>query len=663
MGVMPIGIRLFCAAALLLPTVRGASAPAFHVSPGNLYLMAAVEGAPPPPQVIVVNNTVANTTLKWRASLSGSAAAYCAVSPSQGTLAGQSGIMLSVSASVPSKGGSYQCTVTLSDNGSIPKATNTGSVNVTYSVFPKNTTPPPPDTTPPYVPQYLSVAATGLGTVSFNWYGSGDVDSLVAGFAVYRDSVKIGVTGLTSYQDSGLVAGSYHTYTVTAFDSNRNTSAQAPSIAVTTFAQAPAAVPSNYQSLYQGLQSNIATDLALVSAQWSGVKYPVNYSATLLSANHNGGLRIFFTNLTGVDQELDALQALGINAVMVTVGFPIFDPNFYQFIGQTPTQAQQTVQNYLTFYELVAQDIHGRKDIYGKPMRMIVEANPLLTVDNAGTNLDPTRYYQSLNFTTYQQRRSASTVIIAQNVKPDYLIVQSEPDTDARDDYRPELNTPATDVAMVQKLVNDLEAASVPGLHSSIMLGSGMGAWQASWQDYLGTPGAATGLLGITGLDCIDNHIYYLTGQSASGMAAELDVSMQMIDSAHAAGKRASIAEFWLDKSLIVGENPSDVWARDTFDFMAPLDQQFAPVLFKLANEKSVDYLSAFNDTLFWAYEPYASLPCLPLYPGVGSQNLACDNAILSAANGASALALSLGRLSSVGAAYQTYISMYRVPQ
>ena len=129
-------------------------------------------------------------------------------------------------------------------------------------------------------------------------------------------------------------------------------------------------------------------------------------------------------------------------------------------------------------------------------MRMIVEANPLLTVDNPGTNLNPTAYYQSLSFATYEQRRSANTVTTAQSVQPDYLIVQSEPDTDARDDYRPELNTPATDVAMVQLLVNDLAAAKVPGLHSTVKLGAGMGTWQANWQEYLGTPGTDDGPAG-----------------------------------------------------------------------------------------------------------------------------------------------------------------------
>ena len=653
--------RIVGVASLLLPSIHAASTPAFSVSPPNLYLAAAVDGASPASQVIVVNNTVANSTLKWRASLTGSGAAYCAVNPRQGNLVGQSAVSLSVSASVPAVGGSYQCAVTLSDNGSSPPASNSASVNVSYGVYGKGSTPPPPNTTPPNVPQYLSVVGTGLGTVSFNWYSSGDPNGYVAGYAVYRDGAQIAVTGLTSYQDSRLATASYHTYTVTSFDSSQNTSAQAPPIAVTTFAPAPPGVPATYQALYQGVQSNMATDLALMSAQWTGVKYPVNYSASLTSANDNGGTRTSFTQLTAVDQELNALQALGMNSVMVSLGFPIFDQNFYEFIGQTPTQAQQTVQNYLTYYELVAQDIHGRKDSYGKPMQMIVEANPVLTVDNQPTNLNPTSYYQSLSFTTYEQRRSAGTVITAKYVQPDYLIVQSEPDTDARDGYRPELNTPATDVAMVQQFVNDLQAAKVPGLHSTVKLGAGMGAWQANWQEYLGTPDTATGLLGIAGLDGIDNHVYYLTPQSASGLPMELDVSMQIIDAAHAAGKFASIAEFWPHKSLIPGETFLDVAARDTFAFWAPLDQQYLPAIFELANEKSLEYLSAFNAGEFWAYEPYAGLPCLPVYPDPNSQNVTCDLSILTAETTAAQLALGLAQVSSTGTAYQADIAAYWV--
>src|SRR5579863_3138170 len=175
-----LALRL-CVAALLLPSAYAANAPTFNVSPTKLYLATVVDGKAPPPQVIVVNNTVAGSTLKWLAGVSGSGASYCTVKPAQGTLVGQSAVLLSVSASVPAAGGTYPCTVTLSDNGSSPKATNSGLVNVNYAVYAKGTTPPPPNTEPPNVPQDLTVTATGLGTVSFNWYNGGDPYSQVAG--------------------------------------------------------------------------------------------------------------------------------------------------------------------------------------------------------------------------------------------------------------------------------------------------------------------------------------------------------------------------------------------------------------------------------------------------------------------------------------------------
>src|ERR1700678_3147152 len=167
---MRIRARLPCASVLLLPSLYAANAPTFHVSPGNLYLAAAVDAKARAPQVIVVINTVANSTLKWRSSVSGSGASYCTVSPDEGTLVDQSAVLLSVSGSVPAKSGSDSCAITLSDNGSSPKAPNPGSVNVSYAVYSEGTPPPPANTKPPDVPQALSVVPTGLGTISFDWY-------------------------------------------------------------------------------------------------------------------------------------------------------------------------------------------------------------------------------------------------------------------------------------------------------------------------------------------------------------------------------------------------------------------------------------------------------------------------------------------------------------
>jgi len=65
----------------------------------------------------------------------------------------------------------------------------------------------------------------------------------------------------------------------------------------------------------------------------------------------------------------------------------------------------------------------------------------------------------------------------------------------------------------------------------------------------------------------------------------------------------------------------------------------------------------------YWAYQPYAALPCLPVYPASsGTQNVACDLSILSAESAVVWPALGLKQVSSMGAAYQAAIAAYSVP-
>src|SRR5208283_4289485 len=115
-------------------------------------------------------------------------------------------------------------------------------------------------------------------------------------------------------------------------------------------------------------------------------------------------------------------------------------------------------------------------------MKVIVESNPLLALYiSSDSSFNPATYYQSLDFATYKAKRSQHNIIVAQQIRPDYLLLQTEPDTDAADDFRLELNDPSQDVSMISQFVLDLENAGIPGLHSSIQLGSGAGAWQKSW--------------------------------------------------------------------------------------------------------------------------------------------------------------------------------------
>jgi hypothetical protein len=411
-------------------------------------------------------------------------------------------------------------------------------------------------------------------------------------------------------------------------------------------------VPAQYASLYNQLEGYVTTDDKLVSSQWDGTVYPVNYAAELLTADTNAGPGILTSSERQMmTAELDGEVSLGVKAVTVEIGFPVFDPNFYIFNGQSAAQAQQTVQNWLDYYVNLAQAIHSRG------LKMIVEANPLLSFYISSTSsFNPTGYYKSLDFATYEKLRSQHNIILAQQVKPDYLLLQTEPQTDAVNDFRQELNNANRDTAMIGQFSADLESAGIRGLHSSIQIGSGAGTWQPDWKAYF------TGLDAIPGLDKVDTHIYNF--QPNVNQLGEVPIAMQIAVMAHAAGKGVTMSEFWFHKSNSLvgltesGDYLTDIRARDMFSFWAPLDAQAFQMLYKLANDEHFDYVSAFGHYHWFALVDYNSLQTTPTYPAAnGTQNEAIDNQITTSENQSARQALNTNQLSLTGKAYQSMIS------
>ena len=82
----------------------------------------------------------------------------------------------------------------------------------------------PPDTTPPSTPTGLKVTGTGPGSISLAWTASTD-NVAVTGYHVYEGTTLTATTGTSpALTVSGLLAGSSHTFTVTAFDAAGNES-------------------------------------------------------------------------------------------------------------------------------------------------------------------------------------------------------------------------------------------------------------------------------------------------------------------------------------------------------------------------------------------------------------------------------------------------------
>lgn len=89
-----------------------------------------------------------------------------------------------------------------------------------------------PDTTAPTTPTNLATSPVSTSAISLSWSAStdptvaGQTTSGVAGYKVYRNSVQIGTSAGTAYNDTGLSAGTTYNYTVAAYDNAGNTSAQ-----------------------------------------------------------------------------------------------------------------------------------------------------------------------------------------------------------------------------------------------------------------------------------------------------------------------------------------------------------------------------------------------------------------------------------------------------
>ena len=124
----------------------------------------------------------------------------------------------------------------------------------------------PFDTEFPAVPLNVVVEDVTSVTATISWGPSTD-DIGIAGYRIYRDGISVGISTTTSYIDSGLEPLTVYSYTVTAYDSVSNESAQSgPVLTATTerfifYVDAGASTGgdgANWASAYRYLQDALA---------------------------------------------------------------------------------------------------------------------------------------------------------------------------------------------------------------------------------------------------------------------------------------------------------------------------------------------------------------------------------------------------------------------
>jgi len=332
-------------------------------------------------------------------------------------------------------------------------------------------------------------------------------------------------------------------------------------------------VPAEYQSLYAELSAEMAHFEGLLNQKSISSQQRPVFATDLLFANGNVGEGL----LTSASMNnniilLNRLQAMGFKGVVVAIKFPLLKPDF-------PHSAE-----YLQFYQQIMAECHKRG------MKVLVECGAIFS----GTPYSPVQVDWSHYTTqTFLQGLEDQLLLVASEIRPDYLTLANEPQTDEA----------LTKLTISPTVWRDFIADTVAKVDrsSGLLVGAGTGTWE--------DPAYINEIFNMPGLDYIDLHVYPMN-KDAVLLQRALDYASQ----ARAAGKRVTISESWLWKASPdeLGNglgNTEEIMNRDVYSFWYPLDARFLQDMMKLADVSGMDFVSFFWMRNFFAYLDYASTP------------------------------------------------------
>jgi hypothetical protein len=93
----------------------------------------------------------------------------------------------------------------------------------------------PGDTTAPTTPQNLNATTISASKINLTWAFPSDFDN-VAGYRIYRDGALLATATTTVYSDTGLIASTLYSYTISAYDAAGNESGHCGPASATTMA-------------------------------------------------------------------------------------------------------------------------------------------------------------------------------------------------------------------------------------------------------------------------------------------------------------------------------------------------------------------------------------------------------------------------------------------
>ena len=362
-------------------------------------------------------------------------------------------------------------------------------------------------------------------------------------------------------------------------------------------------VPSGYQDLFTSLNTQISSFSTTVNASWNKVPYPVLYAPHVNTVSSSMGPELLGPNiLAQALTEIQELQALGAKCVVLEISFPVLYRGFYS----TDTEYQQ----YLNFYLQVASAIRAGG------MKLVVETQSVVPLPGM-TNFNPISYYNSLTWPQYEAGRAETALVIAQSLKPDYLSILTEPDTEAAKSGFSELNT----VSGATELVNVILAALKQNNVQGVSVGAGVGSWLAAYPSFVAS-------LASTAVNYIDVHVYNVN-------QTYLTNALAIADMAHAAGKQVAMTECWLSKvrdaELGGVLSSTDIVGRNPFSFWMPVDISFLQAMVNFSQYKQLLFMGPFWTQYYFGNLDYNAVGTLSSEEVLAEEE---DTALLANAQG-----------------------------
>ena len=330
-------------------------------------------------------------------------------------------------------------------------------------------------------------------------------------------------------------------------------------------------VPTAYRGLYNKLDRILDEQLRIeAGTRTKPAQRGPMLCTDLLVANSNRGEALLLPQtMQGVIACLDSFRELGVECVKFAVQYPLLTSDFPRNEG------------YVAFYRQVVAEAHKRG----------LKVMPHVSVIFADTPFSPMKgIYRGLTLAKFKSEYRLMVTRVANELKPDYLDLLTEPDTHAKLTGLRELNQPAVIADVVQNALRGWD-------HKGILCGAGSGSWSST--DF------ARAFVAIPKLDYLAIHVYPVN-------ARFLDNARQMARIAHGAGKQCCIDESWLYKTERPGggENvaaSADVFRRDAFSFWQPLDAKFMTLMYELACHERIGLLS-----FYWSSFLYGNLDYTP---------------------------------------------------